>query len=104
MQFLKTLTLVILFLITNGLLYAQNVVHVKSALTKNYFGKNVYLYRDSTNKLSFQQIRQTNQIFKPSNLDIPNLGISSFNNWVKFTLINDSDFDKVILDIPNPII
>src|SRR6202012_2915660 len=104
MAFLRTLVLVILLSIINSFLYAQNVVNVKSALAKNYFGKSVYLYQDPTNKLNFQQIRQSPQLFKPNILEVPNLGISTFNNWVKFTLVNDSEFDKIILDISNPII
>jgi len=104
MQFLKTLALVILFSITNSFLHAQNIINVKSALSKNYFGKNVYLYQDPTNKLTFEQIRRSANLFKANNLDVPNLGITEFNNWVKFTLVNDTDLDKVILNISNPII
>jgi len=104
MTFLRILFLVVLLSIINSFLYVQNVVNVKSALSKNYFGKNVYLYQDATNKLNFQQIRQSPKLFKSTVLDVPNLGISTFNNWVKFTLVNDSEFDKVILDISNPII
>ncbi|HEY2581419.1 MAG TPA: 7TM diverse intracellular signaling domain-containing protein [Mucilaginibacter sp.] len=100
----KNKILTVLFLFCNTLLYSQNVVKVQSALKEIYFGKNVYLYQDVTNKLSFQQIRRSNNLFKSSKLNIPNLGISSFNNWVKFTLVNDSEYDKVILEIPNPII
>jgi two-component system NtrC family sensor kinase len=104
MQFQKNKLLVVLFLFFNTLLCAQNVVKVQSALKENYFGKNVYLYQDVTNKLSFEQIRYSKNLFKPTNLDVPNLGITSFNNWIKFTLVNDSEIDKIILDIPNPII
>jgi len=104
MQYLKTLALVILFSTISCPGHAQNVVSVKSALAKNYFGSNVYIYQDATNKLTFGQISRSPNLFKPSKLNIPNLGISSFNNWVKFTLVNDSELDKVILDIPNPII
>ncbi|MDF2435507.1 MAG: two-component system, NtrC family, sensor kinase, partial [Mucilaginibacter sp.] len=104
MQFQKNKILIVLFLFFNTLLYAQDVVKVQSALKENYFGKNVYLYQDATNKLSFEQIRHSKNLFKATNLDVPNLGISSFNNWIKFTLVNDSEIDKIILDIPNPII
>ncbi|MES2425520.1 MAG: 7TM diverse intracellular signaling domain-containing protein [Bacteroidota bacterium] len=104
MRYLKTLALAIVFLMLNTFVYAQNVVSVKAALTQDYFGKNVFLYQDTSNKLSFEKIRQSANLFKPNKLAVPNLGISPFNNWVKFTLVNDSDVEKVILDIPNPII
>ncbi len=104
MQYLKTSALIIYFLITSSLLYAQQVVSVKNALKGDYFGRNVYVYQDITNKLSFEKISKSPSLFKASKLAIPNLGISENNNWLKFTLNNDSEFDKVILDIPNPII
>ncbi|HTH83394.1 MAG TPA: 7TM diverse intracellular signaling domain-containing protein [Mucilaginibacter sp.] len=104
MQFLKTTALAILFLLINSFLQAQNVVTVKNGLLENYLGKNVYLYQDTSNKLNFEQIRQSARLFKPNSLDVPNLGISQFNNWVKFKLVNNSPLDKVILEISNPII
>ena len=104
MHYLKIPAFTFSFLFTFSLLYGQNIVNVKTALSKNYFGKSVYLYQDQTNKVSFKQISKSAGLFKTSNLDVPNLGISSFNNWVKFTLLNDSEFDKIILDISNPII
>lgn len=104
MKFLKTLALVILFLSTGSVLYAQGVVKVDKSLKENYFGKQIYLYQDATNKRTFEQIRHGKNLFKETDRDVPNLGASSFSNWVKFTLVNDSEYDKVILEIPNPII
>jgi len=103
-QFLKTPVLVILLVFAHTLLYGQGIVHAKKALTQDYFGKNVYWYQDVTNKLNIEQLRRSPQLFKASNLAVPNLGATSFNNWIKFTLVNDSEYDKVILDIANPII
>jgi signal transduction histidine kinase len=85
-------------------LQAQNVVTVKGGLAQNFLGKSVYLYQDTSNKLSFDQIRRSTNLFKPNALDVPNLGITTFNNWVKFKLINNSTLDKVILEVSNPII
>ncbi|MDB5156338.1 MAG: hypothetical protein JWR50_1045 [Mucilaginibacter sp.] len=104
MQYLKTSALAILFLIISNLVHAQNVVSVKNALKQSYFGKDVYLYQDATNKLNFSKISRSASLFKPNSLAVPNLGISPNNNWVKFRLLNDTELDKVILDISNPII
>jgi len=104
MQFLKTTVFAILFLLINSISQAQNVVTVQGGLLQNYLGKNVYLYQDTSNKLSFDQIRRLTQLFKPNTLDVPNLGITTFNNWIKFKLVNNTTLDKVILEIPNPII
>jgi len=104
MHYLKNLALVTSFLLATCLVKAQNVVNVKSALKIDYFGKNVYLYQDKTSKLTFGQISQSPKLFKASNLAVPNLGATTSNNWIKFKLVNDSELDKVILEIANPII
>ncbi|MGF7081200.1 sensor histidine kinase [Mucilaginibacter sp. UYCu711] len=104
MHYLNKPALIILFLLVSSFLHAQNIVRVKSTLQQEYFGNNVYLYQDTSNKLNFEKISKSPALFKASKLAVPNLGISPFNNWIKFRLVNDSEFDKVILDIPNPII
>jgi two-component system NtrC family sensor kinase len=104
MHYLNKQALIILFLLISSFLHAQNIVRVKSTLQQNYFGNNVYLYQDTSNKLNFEKISKSPALFKASKLAVPNLGISPFNNWIKFRLVNDSEFDRVILDIPNPII
>lgn len=105
MQFFKKLLLYVALLCSLGnLLYAQNPLKVKSGLSQNFFGKNVYIFQDQSHNLNFSQIRQSANLFKPNTVDVPNLGISDFNNWIKFKLVNDSDLDKIVLDIPNPII
>src|SRR4051812_45369774 len=104
MHYLNKPALITLFLLISSFLYAQNIVRVKSTLQQDYFGTNVYLYQDTSNKLSFEKISKSPGLFKASKLAVPNLGISLFNNWIKFRLVNDSELNKVILDIPNPII
>jgi two-component system, NtrC family, sensor kinase len=103
-RFLKWPVSFILCLFYSGFLYAQSVVNVENALKQNYFGKHVSIYQDPTSKLTFKQISQSPQLFKASSLDVPNLGATSFNSWIKFKIVNDAAYEKVILDIANPII
>lgn len=104
MRIFKTTALSLLFTITSSFVNAQGILFTKTDLAQNYIGKHVYLFQDSTRKLSFEDVSQLNNLFKPSTFDVPNLGVSSNNNWIKFSLINNSDIEKVILNLSNPII
>jgi two-component system NtrC family sensor kinase len=85
-------------------LLAQPVIPLNSILDKSYIGKNVFVFQDSSSKLSFEQVKNSPQLFTPSTLKVPNLGISGNTNWIKFIIQNNSRFDEVILNLSNPII
>lgn len=104
MQTLKLAALLVLMFITSTVLYAQDVIHTATGLAQNYVGKKVYLFQDSTASLNFSQIQKLDHLFKASAARVPNLGVSANNNWIRFTLVNDSGLDKVILNLSNPII
>jgi two-component system, NtrC family, sensor kinase len=104
MKYLKISLLLISILFINVFGFAQQIVYNKGSIAQSYIGKKVYLYQDSTSKLTFSQIKNRPELFKLSTATVPNLGVSSNNNWIKFSLINNSDSDKVILNLSNPII
>ena len=104
MNFLKPSLLVIFFCCLTIALKAQNSIYTKAALDQKYLKKGLYVYQDSTGKLDFSQIRNLNNSFKPTNSNVPNLGISGNSNWLKFKLTNNSDFQNFILNLSNPII
>lgn len=104
MKYLKILLLIFVLFFESLPLKAQSVINISEALNEKYFGKQVLLYQDQTNKLSFEQIEKQSDLFKKNILAVPNLGISSFNNWVKFSLVNNTANEKLILEIANPII
>jgi len=104
MNAFKTLLLIFVLLVASRSIDAQSVININDALNEKYFGKSVLLYQDTTNKLGFEQIKNQPVLFKKNTLDVPNLGISSFNNWVKFSLLNNTKNEKLILEIANPII
>lgn len=100
---IKTFLLTGLLFFSMSLL-AQPVVHLSSILDKSYIGKDVSIFQDSSSKLSFEEVKNSPQLFTPSTLRVPNLGISRNTNWIKFAILNNSTFDEVILNLSNPII
>ncbi len=42
--------------------------------------------------------------FKPSSQAVPNLGISNLEHWLKFTIVNQTNDEGLLLEIGNPII
>lgn len=65
-------------------------------------GKYLELYTDKSNKLSFEQAKL--QPFISLNQEVPNLQITPYTHWVKFTLENKSALTKLLLEIESPII
>ena len=81
---------------------ARNQIEFKSETIEN-LGKEVSIYTDVTDKLSATEVLAIDS-FKQSNEDIPNLGITKFSHWIKFTIQNNSKSDNLLLKIDNPIL
>jgi two-component system, NtrC family, sensor kinase len=102
MQGIKTIFFTLFLSLFAVFVYAQDTVYASKAINEDYIGKHVYVFQDSSAKLSLDLIRNS-AVFSQSKTDVPNLGVSSSNNWIKFTLKNDTDLSKVTLNIANPI-
>lgn len=104
MSNLKKTILSCLFSLVSIVIYAQGTIYTKNALQQDYIGTDVYIFQDSTNTMSLAQIKESSQLFKISKSNVPNLGITTNNSWIRFTLINNSSKNKFILNLSNPII
>lgn len=103
MRIFKNLLFIILLFLSKPIL-AQQIIPINDILDKGDFGKDVYVFQDSSSKLSFEQIRKNPSLFKPNTPQVTNFGISQNTNWIRFELFNNSDFNEVVLNLPNPII
>lgn len=65
-------------------------------------GKYLELYADKTNSLTIEQI--TGQQFYPSEQQVPNLQISPYTYWARFSITNTSDLVKLMLEVEYPTI
>jgi len=97
-------SLLILFLLFGKGLLAQTAIPLSNILDKSYIGTEVSVFQDLNSKLPFDQVKDSAALFKPSTSKVPNLGISSSTDWIKFRIINNSDINEVVLSLPNPII
>ena len=100
----KTILLLSLSYLTIISLFAQNTLYIQDALKEKYIGKYITVFQDLSRDLSFKQILKSDNLFHPNSFDVPNLGISTNNNWLKFKLTNNSDQEEFILNLSNPII
>jgi two-component system, NtrC family, sensor kinase len=65
-------------------------------------GASLELYSDSTSKLTINDI--VKQRFLPSGQEVPNLQISAFTNWAKFSIKNETDVQRLLLEVEYPTI
>ncbi|SFE33269.1 hypothetical protein SAMN05518672_105307 [Chitinophaga sp. CF118] len=65
-------------------------------------GRWVDLYTDKTDKLTISQV--LNQTFINLNEQVPNLQISPYTHWARFTITNNTTLHKLLLEIEYPTI
>jgi len=64
-------------------------------------GKYVWILNDKSNKLTFDEILVSDQ-FNKSKSDAPNLGVSSSNFWLLFSVKNESSSSNLLLELAQP--
>lgn len=96
------ITLLILALTVNTA--KSNTIYLNDAIRKDYIGKNILLFKDTSAKIVFEDVRNNLPLFTPNDNEVVNLGVTTNNNWLYFKLTNNTNHDKAILKIPNPII
>ncbi len=63
----------------------------------------IYILQDSTNKLTLNDVIN-GPAFKPSPVAIPNLNVTSNTIWLRLTINNKSNTEKMLLEIDNPLL
>jgi len=105
---MKSFNLVLFFF---SLLIAQNLcASDKAVITFSdnsnsfYIGNQVLIYQDSSCQKTFKDILTGNLPFKKNTQEVPNLGITEMTHWVKFSVHNKSNSEKLLLEYSYPII
>jgi len=83
-------------------LSAQTTINFEENLIAKYLGKQLYTFSDTSGRKSFNEIRALESSFELSKGDVIDFGVSNNNNWVKFDVYNNSDNDKIILNLGYP--
>ncbi|MEO8793938.1 MAG: 7TM diverse intracellular signaling domain-containing protein [Daejeonella sp.] len=105
MKFLKVfyVQFLCLFLVLNCA--AQNSIVVNSKSSSEYIGRQVDVYQDASGTLNLEDVRSKPLNFITSTSEVPNLGLTDANNWLRFTLKNEGqDAVPTILNLSNPTI
>ncbi|PJJ83176.1 sensor histidine kinase [Mucilaginibacter auburnensis] len=80
--------------------FAQVVITDSTA--NLFIGKSIYILQPQT-ELSFNQVAQSKD-FKKYNAKIPNLGLAANSVWIKFTVHNQTENPRLLLDVAYPIL
>ncbi len=83
---------------------AQPTISITAQHVISYFGREVSVFQDSSNSLTLDGAIAKDLLFTPSRTMVPNFGVSEFNNWIKFNLVNQSDDEHLVLNVSNPVI
>ena len=96
----KIFFLILLFTVSNA--YSKIIVYTD--YSKNIqIGNSLEIFIDSSSEMNINEVINFNK-FKPSESQVPNLGISSSSFWIKFTLRNESENDNLLLEYKQPFI
>ncbi|MDR2285391.1 MAG: histidine kinase [Sphingobacterium sp.] len=64
-----------------------------------YIGKNISIFKDPTKQLTFEEVRNQPDLFKENKQEVPNLGVEDVNNWIRFSIKNESDIEDLIVNL-----
>ena len=98
----RILSCVFVLLLIGTELLAQSPIHITDNRSEGYIGKEILVFQDSSNLKSINDLIRTPQVFEKSNAVVPNFGLSNFNNWIKFDVVNDTHDQHLYLMISNP--
>ena len=81
----------------------DSIVVIKDAQILNSIGNSIWTYVDTTSKMNtYEVLKQDN--FVKSTAEVPNLMATENPTWVKFCVVNKSNSESLVLEIPYPTI
>lgn len=94
--------LTLLLLLFSQRLSAQDTVVVSDHYAEKYIGKHTATFQDRQKQYSLSQLIANPQLFTRSNKSIINFGANNQNNWIKFYLKNNSNKNRLFLNVDYP--
>ena len=79
----------------------DTVLYFNGSDVKN-IGKYLSLYEENGESVSFKDVLEHPELFTKCETDVPNLGIVKKPHWIKFKIVNNSDEDRLIVDLSHP--
>ncbi|SKB98889.1 His Kinase A (phospho-acceptor) domain-containing protein [Sphingobacterium nematocida] len=97
----RVLFCIFLLFFSGDILYGQPIIQITNDPLQGYMGKKVSVFQDSSNQLTISDLITNSAVFKRNDVLVPNFGISNFNNWIKFNIVNNTDENHLYLMISN---
>ncbi len=85
-------------------IYGQSIVAFSDTVQPQVIGKFLSVYEDKSSQLSAEQILKGTFLFQKVTTNVPNLGVSSSNHWVKFSIQNNTSKNKLLLNVAHAIL
>jgi two-component system, NtrC family, sensor kinase len=82
--------------------HAQQAIKITQPDSKTSIGRWVYVLEDSENKLSINDVLNSEE-FEKSEIEVPNFGVTNSDFWIKFTLTNTGIEKSLYLELAQPI-
>ncbi len=97
---------IIFFFILNFVLIkianaSDSLIVFRNTSETRLLGKYIYILKDESSKLSFREIKN-NAGFIRSSSEVPNLGVTPHTYWIKFSILNLSDEETLLLNFSQP--
>lgn len=81
---------------------SDSVFVFKDKQNSTLIGKSLFIYTDKENNLSLSQVIQQPQNFIQSKIDVPNLSITPYTYWLRFTIKNATSEKALQMVFPQP--
>jgi two-component system, NtrC family, sensor kinase len=105
MKVLLKFSVLCLFLSLAGISsHAQSTINFDSHNTEKYIGRQVSIFQDTSGSLNFNDVAKKPELFKASTSVVPNLGVTEFTNWIRFSIKNNASAKRLVLNLANPTI
>lgn len=83
--------------------FSNDTILFNNENTIKSIGKSIYLLKDEKDTLPFSEVQNSDN-FKLSTENVPNLGISKNTFWIRFTVKNEFENRRILLQLQYPII
>ena len=103
-ELLKSSILCLFFSLSGIGTYAQPIINFDSHNTQTYIGRQISVMQDTSGRLNFSDVANKPGLFKASTSVVPNLGVTEFNNWIRFSVKNNASAKRIVLNLANPTI
>ncbi|WP_202101935.1 sensor histidine kinase [Sphingobacterium faecale] len=95
----RKLLLFLLFIMPFFSVYPSEPLQFSEDSEGKYIGKYVQIFKDKTKQLTFEEVSSRPDLFAENLEDVPNLGVETVNNWIKFSITNRSQIEDLVVNL-----